>query len=168
MAHKVLNGSLAVALTVSAAFSLSAPRLIMADANGDRDVDVLDLQLVISMALNKGETTPQADVNGDGQVDILDFQYILMQAQVDSPQQPPAAPGPDPATIVLAKGLQPGTSTNVSSISFITQGKRVATAALRARSAPLTIYSPKEERYFFRLMPNAPPVTEQCVHRALV
>ena len=48
-----------------------------ADVNGDRRVDVLDMQQVIAAVL-QGETPDNlGDVNGDGQVDILDFQQVL-------------------------------------------------------------------------------------------
>lgn len=163
MRIKALSALMAVMVGSTGAISFSSPSLMLADANGDQLVDILDLQLVIAAALNQKEAAARADVNGDGRVDVLDFQYILQQAQAQSPDQQSTPPGRDTATIVLSRGQQPGTPATVRPISLITQGKRVATAALRARSVPLTIHSPKEERYIFQLMPNAPPAQEECV-----
>lgn len=47
------------------------------DTNGDRHVDVLDLQVVIASVLGSAPADARADVNQDGRVDILDFQKIL-------------------------------------------------------------------------------------------
>lgn len=164
MRFKALSAVMAAVVGSAAIFAFLAPCLMRADTNGDQLVDILDLQMVIAAALNQVEEA-RADVNGDGRVDVLDFQYILQQAQAQSPDQQSTPPSRDTATIVLSRGQQPSTPLSVRPNSLITLGKRVATAALRARSVPLTIYSPKEERYIFRLMPNAPPAQEKCVRR---
>ena len=45
------------------------------DFNGDGDVDILDLLLVVQ---NFGKTNSQVDVNGDGQVNILDLITVAL------------------------------------------------------------------------------------------
>ena len=44
--------------------------------NGDRVVNVLDLQLVASRSLGFGTYLLQFDINKDGQINVIDLQLI--------------------------------------------------------------------------------------------
>jgi len=154
-----------VALTVAAGSVPLLPTVVAAegDANGDRIVDVRDLQFVIAAVLRGGNGAAMADVNGDGQVDIRDFQRILEQAQASDARVPPVPERRgEAAVLALMRFHEPGVPASIRSNVLITLGKRVATAALRARGVPLSIFSAKEERYYYRLTPNAPPAWDPC------
>lgn len=73
------------------AFGVTSPA---ADTNGDRAVDILDLQIAIAELLSPEATAKLSDVNGDGVVDILDVQSILNQAgETTAPEDPGEQPG---------------------------------------------------------------------------
>jgi hypothetical protein len=145
---------LAVLLVVGAPGSL--PRAAAGDVNGDRTVDVLDLQRLVADVLNStgGGIT---DLNGDGVIDILDLQLLLAEAAragetaPDAPESGPPAAAPNP----------PGPSARPASVrSIIT----LLPAEFRPDSgkSPLREGRPRIprdiERYLFTLTPNAPPV----------
>ena len=50
------------------------------DTNGDRKVDILDVQRVLGEVLSDAEGTQATDVNDDGKIDLLDFQSTLFIA----------------------------------------------------------------------------------------
>ena len=96
---------LAVALG-AAPWSLSvAAALDNADTNGDRAVDILDIQRAIACALDGDSASLDADVNGDGVVDVRDVQRIMSQAtQTSEPEEKEAPANPDavvPAPVLL-------------------------------------------------------------------
>jgi hypothetical protein len=49
---------------------------IMGDVNGDREVNIADVNAVIDMILT-GNMMPAGDVNGDGEVNIADVNAII-------------------------------------------------------------------------------------------
>ena len=50
---------------------------IPGDLNGDKKVDVSDVNIVINMMLGKSPVTPEADMNGDTKVDVSDVNAII-------------------------------------------------------------------------------------------
>ena len=50
---------------------------IPGDLNGDKKVDVSDVNIVINMMLGKATVTPEADMNGDSKVDVSDVNAII-------------------------------------------------------------------------------------------
>lgn len=90
-----LNIGICLALAASPAFAGVCPRdAAPGDANGDRRVDILDLQLVVA-ALLGGVPDPRADVNGDGRVDIRDYQCLVGHANHADAQAPQAPDQPN-------------------------------------------------------------------------
>lgn len=47
------------------------------DVNGDKTVDVADVNAVIDMILNLKEPNAAADVNGDDKVDVADMNAVI-------------------------------------------------------------------------------------------
>lgn len=163
MSRKVVPSILALAGVMVSVLAVPVPVNVACDANGDRAVDVRDLQVVISVVLEGVHGSQVADVNRDGCVDIRDFQRILQQAQAsDAPMPMVPREHREQAVLLLSRGQEPCVPASIRQNVHITQGKRVATAALQARSVPLSVFSAKEERYYYRLTPNAPPEREQC------
>ncbi|NIA15983.1 MAG: hypothetical protein GWP08_18115 [Nitrospiraceae bacterium] len=141
------------------ATGFAGPRAFLSldsDANGDRQVNVLDLQVVVADVLSGPSQTGPADVNADGRVDILDLQRILSQAATtDAPEQdapaerePKAAPPAPFVPRILA------------TTGRLTADTDHRIAALRAawpkiqRVVPMTAQT---ERYLYTLTPHAPP-----------
>jgi hypothetical protein len=163
----MIRHGLAITLTVVMLFTatvLPAHGGIAGDTNGDCRVDVRDLQRIIAQVLAQEAYDPRADVNRDGRVDILDFQQVLDRAH-DKAQSETPAPTKDAVPVVRAEA--PVLMPMKAPILFFTPGKRVTTAALRARSVPMRPSSAKVERYTLRLTPNAPPAQVECVCSAV-
>jgi len=141
------------------ATGLAGPRAFLSldsDANGDREVNVLDVQVVVADVLSGPSRTGSADVNADGRVDILDLQRILSQAATtDAPKQdapaecePKAAP---PAPFVPL---------TIAATGRITADTDHRIAALRAGWSKIERVAPmaaQTERYLYTLTPHAPP-----------
>jgi len=163
MSRKVVQSILALASVVVYVCAVPGVVVVSCDANGDRAVDVCDLQAVIKAVLQGAGGTAAADANGDGSVDIRDFQVILQQAQASKAPPPASQEQREQAVIVMSRGQEPGLPAPFRQQALITLGKRVATAALQARSVPVPVFSAKEERYYYRLTPNAPPAKGMCV-----
>ncbi|MFP4501565.1 MAG: dockerin type I repeat-containing protein [Candidatus Hydrogenedentota bacterium] len=149
---------LAAVLLAAAGLSVPGRTDAVGDANGDGTVDVRDLQLIVARVLAGESDDPRADVNQDGRVDVLDFQCALGQARATHPEEHPQRQDHQEA-VVLARVWPPAIPAGVPQIRPITPGKRVTTAALRARSVPKRQRSARRERYTQRLTPNAPPRT---------
>jgi len=47
-----------------------------ADANGDGEVNIADINTIIDVILSGG-LLPAADVNGDGEVNIADINFVI-------------------------------------------------------------------------------------------
>ena len=153
----LLSGACFVAAAM-APCTLPAPS---GDANGDNRVDVLDLQAIIIQVLAGELQDSRADVNRDGRVDILDFQSALDRASMDEPA--PAPPAGDREDAVFhARAHGPNPPAPSQAVSFFPPGKRVTTAALRARSVPSRLQSARVARYTYGLTPNAPPAFPKC------
>lgn len=72
----IVIGLAAIMLAASVGSPLmGSPRL--SDINGDRRVNILDVQM-IAMAL-LGDRQASADINHDGRVDVLDFQTLVTE-----------------------------------------------------------------------------------------
>lgn len=65
--------SLLLALPFNA-MAQSSPR---GDVNGDGEVNIADINVVIDIILDGKTVTPAADVNGDGEVNIADINVII-------------------------------------------------------------------------------------------
>lgn len=158
MVRAVVVCLLAAVTATGSVCAVPVPVLTAGDTNGDHAIDILDLQRLIMQVLHGEGDTRRADVNCDGRVDILDFQRMLDQAQT-ADKSPAPSPNDNPRleAISVARGLEPATPAEAALDPLITPGKRVTTAALRARSVPRHIRLPKVERYTQKLTPNAPP-----------
>ncbi len=96
--------ALALMLAAMGPVPWSLPTALAGDTNGDRVVDVLDLQLALAALLQPDASASLSDINGDGMVDILDVQQLLNQTGETSAPAPldnaPDVPAgvPSPAT----------------------------------------------------------------------
>lgn len=130
------------------------------DANGDHQVNIHDVQIVIAEILQGSRSNHDGDVNGDGRVDVLDFQLVLNQATQPRAQEersPVEAKAKN--AVVTTKVRQP---VNLEKREVVVRANLGDTAGLSPVSfAPLVIFSPKTVRYFFNLTAHAPPST--CV-----
>lgn len=157
MLRRVLLYALAGAL-IGAGVAPSVGGACRGDANGDRRVDVLDLQAVIAQVLESGEDCAQADVNSDGAVDIRDYQCILAHARkIDADSEVPADENGDEA-VALNNGQRQIPLTGFRRVASVHVEADQGAAASRAREERSTTASPKTERYVSRLSPRAPPV----------
>ena len=50
---------------------------IIGDINGDGDLNVLDVVLLVGVILNDGDVTAACDVNGDGVLNVLDIVQLV-------------------------------------------------------------------------------------------
>ena len=143
-------------LLAAADVSSQATDIQAADTNGDRAVNVLDMQRVVAAVLedagNRGD-----DVNGDGRVDVLDFQCILEAAREGDTGPAPSAPDPlqgnMPPRLLHLKGLTmahvpvPVPLADDSDARWRCTG----TCEYAVKSGP------REGRYLLGLTPHAPP-----------
>ena len=104
------------------------------DTNGDRVVDVRDVQNAVAQVLHGSSPDRRVDVNADGRVDVLDLQRILARY----------VPAPPLLCCTSAPKSEPGE-----------QGPATRWARL---GASVTI-SPRTERFLFTLTPHAPPLS---------
>lgn len=161
MFNRAICSLLSVACLAAAAMAPCGVPDPPGDANGDNQVNVLDLQAIIVQVLAGELQDPRADVNRDGRVDILDFQCALDRASMDEPA--PVTPAADRGDAVLqGRAHGPNMPAPAQAASFFTPGKRVTTAALRARSVPSRHCSARVERYTYGLTPHAPPAFPKC------
>ena len=73
-----VNGlSNTISITMIKNLSITAEFVQLGDANGDRQVDILDLTRVAREILGLTEETPGADANNDGFIDVLDMTRIV-------------------------------------------------------------------------------------------
>lgn len=128
------------------------------DTNGDHQVDVRDLQVVIAQVLGGGVSSAQnADVNSDGKVDICDYQYILDQAGQSSPGDPGSDSDSAPKAVTADRMGLPMYRGDVclppASIDQVDSNVKIRATQRGARES-----SPAEtRRYTFTLIPHAPP-----------
>lgn len=138
---------------------LAGPRALLSldnDANGDREVNVLDVQVAVANVLSDPSRTGPADVNADGRVDILDLQRILSQAATtDAPKQDAPAEREPKATPPA-----PFVPLTIAATGRITADTDHQTAAIRAMWSKIERVAPmaaQTERYLYTLTPHAPP-----------
>lgn len=70
--------TLSIFLTISGMINISAQsrNAVAGDANGDREVNIADVNTVINIILG-GTPTPTADVNNDDEINIADINFII-------------------------------------------------------------------------------------------
>ena len=127
------------------------------DANGDKSVNILDVQKVVSQVLHGPDGAASADVNGDGTVDIRDFQYVLHQAEKAGTEDnaEPVDDGRNQATVGSPCRLCAKYRTPTHFI--IDADEDSETPDFRSVDFPVVSFRARTERYLFRLTPHAPP-----------
>jgi len=155
--YQVLTYALALSLV---ALGLCQPDLALiegADANGDRAVDVLDVQTVVARVLGYSAPGGCADVNSDGAIDVLDLQCILAQlTHADAPQkQVPPDSKPD-ARIPANHGFRVPVVL-ADAAGFVAREGALPASTTCLNIDPFMGTSKQTERYLFTLTPNAPP-----------
>jgi len=129
---------------------------IPGDVNGDRRVDVLDIQAVIGGMLASGERNRLTDLNRDGQTDVLDLQLVLSWAQqpAEERERPPEGL-PRDAGRYLCQDLSPAKLERRATALAVPEPPQRKRGALFA--AGPSVASSRTERYLFQLTPHAPP-----------
>jgi len=157
-AKAILTYPLALAIAATQVLGVGVAIHGSADANGDRQVDVRDVQAVVTQVLRGLPPDRRADVNNDGRIDVLDLQRVLAGAaeaeapRDDRPQETrPKATVPAgahlPAPALLAERHQTVPSAGLEHpASYWSTLNRAA------------VIPADTERYLFRLTPHAPPV----------
>lgn len=150
--------TIAVAMLMTACAGPVALGKALGDANGDTEVDVLDLQQVIAQVL-AGQMVGDGDVNRDGKVDVLDFQAILSQAQQTASrgsETPPLDTRRGATVEQRAADVQP---VRLAKVKVVQPEEGKSAASLGARPAlAMHVASAKVERHLQNLSPHAPPV----------
>lgn len=130
---------------------------LMGDANGDRQVDVLDLQTVITQVLEGDVNNPRADVNADGRVDICDYQCILEQAKGKRPEGPDSGDKGSQQAIAAERLGLPLLRGDLLSEPAPSGDECTPCAPITSDAGPLGVSVPDTWRYTFTLLPHAPP-----------
>lgn len=125
---------------------------LKSDTNGDEQVDILDLQVLVSrMLLIQGEGT------AEGSVCVLDFQRALKEARL--PAQPASAQSPKSKCQgtffnhqIFQKDVKPVHQAAAPLALMLVFARGVFQPPVRK------VLPPCNERYLFKLTPNAPPV----------
>ena len=127
------------------------------DVNGDRSVDILDIQALVARVLEGTTPVDTADVNKDGLVDVRDVQYALahLNAQTSSDQPEPEQKKMPRAITVAAE--RHWVRTNPTATELLHPDAAGIHASEHRRNAPLIVLSAHTELYLFTLTPNAPP-----------
>lgn len=128
------------------------------DTNGDRSVNILDVQKVVSQVLHGSGRAESADVNGDGVVDIRDFQYVLHRTKDARPDDDsePGDDGRNRATVGSPCRLY-GKYRTPTHFVFRADADS-ETPDFRSVDFPVIAFRARTERYLFRLTPHAPPL----------
>lgn len=128
------------------------------DANGDRCVNILDVQKVVSHVLHGPDGKTSADVNHDGAVDIRDLQYVLHCAEKTGSEKDaePTDTGRNKATAASPSKLYAKARTHTHFI--IAADGDSETPDFRSVDFPLVTCDTRVERYLFTLTPHAPPL----------
>lgn len=127
------------------------------DTNGDRSVNILDVQKVVSQVLHGSDRKVSADVNGDGAVDIRDFQYVLHYAEKKdrSDDAEPVDDGRSRSTAGSPCRLY--VKNRIHTHTVIKADEDVDSPDFRPVKFPFKTSHTRTERYLFRLTPHAPP-----------
>ena len=132
----------------------SAPPVLSSDVNGDRRVDVRDIQRIIAGVLTP-ESGAAGDVNGDGRIDVLDLHQALCHAS--RPPGPGDRLPEDPAPDGCCFSYQSVWAAAVEARLDETFADTTAAALPRVSHADRTPMPAKTGRYLLQLTPNAPP-----------
>jgi hypothetical protein len=155
--RQTISLMLAATLVAASAVSTTGPPRLSGDVNGDRRVNVLDIQAVIGGALAVEKPCHCTDVNGDGHTDVLDFQ--LTQSRAVESSDEPSFPSEGPP---LEACYVSGAALSVLWVDRSTVDVVVPAAQPVVRpSAPIDdarARDSKTARYLYQLTPNAPPV----------
>lgn len=162
----VFNSLLVLALVVSGA-ALTPAMPLPGDTNGDRKVDVLDVQCVVAEVLNTKGGAAGADVNSDGRVDVLDYQCIVAGARAGAQGQTPAEPLPTEAPATDTKRMAPAL------VGLVCQSPAPEPLARYAHGHGFREFSYRTDfsrarRYQLCLTPHAPPRIELRASCALL
>lgn len=155
MVRRTTHWLIAMAMLVAPCLALPLVPARDVDANGDRAVDVLDVQLVISQVLHGDSPHANADVNADGRVDILDFQRILQEAQETQAEEPIEDSTPNDAVIVRAPDAP--VTHRLQIPTSLEPSEEKSSATQRPLYDDRRCRTPRTERYTFHLTSNAPP-----------
>lgn len=132
------------------------------DANGDHQINILDVQTLISEVMDNSHLNSQTDVNADGEVNILDLQYTLSHRTQSVRENQPAPSERKPAPAVPMKQHR-----QYRGLAQVPQ-YRIEIAHLTLPGTPLRLgctkqflpkVSSRTERYLFKLTPHAPPLS---------
>ena len=127
------------------------------DTNGDRVVDICDVQNAVAQVLHGCSPDRRADVNADGRVDVLDLQRILAEAtQAEAPEKdPPTEPRPK-STAPVGRYVPMSPLLSCTFAPKSEPGEQGPATRWDRLGAAVTI-SPRTERFLFTLTPHAPP-----------
>ena len=154
--HPIWTYALALALIATHVARVSAYVHQTADTNGDRQVDVRDVQNVVTQVLNGLAPDRRADVNNDGRIDVLDLQRVLARAtEAQAPKHDPPMDTRPKATIPAGTHA-PAPAALAERYLPKTGPERPGTDWPQRDRAP--VIPTDTERYLFRLTPHAPPV----------
>lgn len=142
------------------AMSLASPPrhgIDVGDANGDHQVNIQDVQIVIAEILQGSRCNHDGDVNGDGRVDVLDFQFVLNQAtQARAQEEGPPVEAKSKRAVLASKVRQPLNHEKREAVVRVNLRDSVGSSPVS--SAPLVIFSSKTVRYTLNLTAHAPPL----------
>lgn len=148
-------------LAASLASAAAAPPAIVdatEDLNGDRAVNVLDLQQIVAQLLDTGVADRPPDVNGDGVIDILDVQRILARtAEARDPEDNPSENSSPKSTPPITFSLKLPLVQRCASID-LPEAPSGAARRWERRDTHPPIVCRHRERYLYVLTPNAPPI----------
>ena len=154
----VLPYGLAIAMTLVAVAGIPASSEAEGDTNGDQQINVLDVQTVVSHVLSGPPGAAPSDVNGDGRVDVLDLQRILAQAaHADRPNPKPPNHGRPDATVPVRPEVPAPLALALCVVSPLETEQAAACSRRCGHERPVAIAA-QTERYLLNLTPHAPPL----------
>ena len=150
-----------LAMVFSTAFARDSHRVAHEDVNGDRRIDVQDLQTIVADLLHQVQPDGATDVNRDGTTDIFDFQRAVAKANqetADSREESPVVPGVPLGSPSASHAPEAPKLAQDFDVSLLLDARP---SPLRAagESKDHAISTPQVRRYLCLLTPNAPPST---------
>ncbi len=131
------------------------------DLNGDTRIDVLDMQLLVSALLCRGNV--KSDLNGDGRVDVLDLQAFLADEGCADDQDTPIPMGYPPA-LAPAPAAAPQPHAAAWWLHLVSTPALGEALPSSPNVVPLHPASTETMRYLFRLTSHAPPIPLSMRH----
>ena len=154
-ASPIWSCALALALIATQVAGVSAQPRQTADTNGDRQVDVRDVQTVVTQVLNGLAPYRRADVNNDGRIDVLDLQRVLARAtEAEAPKQDRPVDIKPKATVPAGAHAPAPAALAERYLAATGPQRPVSDWPKRDRAV---VIPTDTERYLFRLTPHAPP-----------